>query len=87
VSIWSDLLYTLPLVPLLKYLTTFSNGWMTKIYDKACNCVSPIDIPSGSDIYIYMFLSYNRPGTYQLQKSGTEHSSTFKSHSHKLQQT
>jgi hypothetical protein len=31
-------------------------------------------------------ISYNRPGTYQLQKSATEHSSTCKSHSHKLQQ-
>jgi hypothetical protein len=30
--------------------------------------------------------SYNRPTTYQLQKNTTEHSSTCKSHSHKLQQ-
>jgi GTP-sensing pleiotropic transcriptional regulator CodY len=30
--------------------------------------------------------SYNRPSTCQLQRSATEHSSTCKSHSHKLQQ-
>jgi hypothetical protein len=30
--------------------------------------------------------SYNRPSTYQLQRSATENSYTCKSHSHKLQQ-
>jgi hypothetical protein len=30
--------------------------------------------------------SHNRPSTYQLQRSATEHSSTCKSHSHKPQQ-
>jgi L,D-peptidoglycan transpeptidase YkuD (ErfK/YbiS/YcfS/YnhG family) len=31
-------------------------------------------------------VSYNKPSTYQLQWSATEHSSTCTSHSHKLQQ-
>jgi hypothetical protein len=40
----------------------------------------------GTSQFRNKFNSHNRPSTYQLQRSATEHSSTRKSHSHKLQQ-